>query len=86
MFIRTLRASYNHATVGGNINTSHGLVMALQLILEDKFGSGFLVELDIIVSCDSKGLAIGREGMIGDRVVKEMMNFRARHVGRRDLG
>lgn len=86
MSIRTLRASDNHATVGGNVNTSHGLVMALEFILEDKFGSGFLVELDIVVSCNSKGLAIGGEGMVGNRVVKEVMNFGTRHGGRRDLG
>lgn len=86
MFVRTLGASDNHATVGGDINTSHSLVMALEFILEDKFGSGFLVELDIVVSCNSKGLAIGGEGMVGNRVVKKVMNFRTRHIGRGDLG
>lgn len=78
----TLRASNNHATVGSYINASHSLVMALELVLEYKLGAGLLVQFDIVVSCNRKGLAVGGEGMIGNRVVEKMVDFRTRHDGR----
>jgi hypothetical protein len=55
--------------------------MALELVLEDKLGAGLLVQLDIVVSCYRKGLAVGGEGMIGYRVVEKMVDFRTRHDG-----
>lgn len=76
----TLRASNNSSTVGRNINTSHNLLMTLQLIRQGVLAAPRPVELHIAVPRDSKRLPVGRERVVGNGIVKEMVNFRSGHV------
>lgn len=72
-------ASDDHAGIGSNIDTSHGLVMALQLILQCEIGAGSVVEFHHIVPSHSERLSISGEGVVCDWVVEEVVNFWARH-------
>jgi hypothetical protein len=63
----------------GNIDASDRLVMSLELILKCEVASGPSVELDVDISRNCKCLPVGGEGMVGDRVVEEVVNFRTGH-------
>lgn len=77
--IATLRASHNLPASGGDIDRSDGLIVSLQHVLNRKVISGPLVKLDIAVSCHGQGLSVCGEGVIGDRMMEEQMNFRSCH-------
>jgi hypothetical protein len=77
---RTLGACYNLARVGSNVNSSDQLIMPAQLVLELKARASTRIELDIIVAGNGQSLAVGREGMIGNGVVEEVVDFGRCHV------
>jgi hypothetical protein len=62
-----------------NIDASDRLVMSLELILKSKVASRPSVELDVDIPRNRKCLPVGGEGVVGDGVVEEVMNFRAGH-------
>ncbi len=82
----TLRAGNNTTRVGSNINTRHRLVVALELVLELEGIADLAVELNCRVSGDSKRLAVGRERVVRNGVVEEMVNFGSGHVERCAIG
>lgn len=53
--------------------------MALQLILELEGISDFAVELDGRVSCHGEDAVVGREGVVGDWVVEQVVNLGSSH-------
>lgn len=53
--------------------------MSGQLIRQLKFVSTPLEQVNRILASHGQRLAIGGEGMVGNRVVKEVMNLRRRH-------
>jgi hypothetical protein len=57
--------------------------MALQLIFEGKLVARALVQLDVVLACDGEGLSVSGEGVVGNRVVEEVVNFGAGHAGGR---
>lgn len=72
----TLRASDNHATVRRDVNAGDRLVVAFELILEIKtLAAGASVEQYIVVSGHCEGIAVGREGMIRNGCMEEVMRF-----------
>ena len=75
----TLRASHDHAAVRSNINACDGLIVAFQLIFEGEAIARVAVQFDIIVSCYSERLTVGREGVVGNGVVEEMVDFGSGH-------
>lgn len=75
----TLRASYDAAAVWRNVDTSDRLVMALELVLELKGISDLAVELDARVSCHGEDAVVGREGVVGDWVVEQVVNLGSSH-------
>jgi len=76
-----LRARYNPATLRRNVNPGDCLVVTTKLIYELEIVARLAVELDIVVSCDSDGLAITSEGVVGDWCVEEVVDFWAGHRG-----
>jgi hypothetical protein len=74
--VAVLRTGHNLARIGSNIDTGNELVVAAQLVVESKGFAVGRVQLDGIVSGDSECLAIGREGVVGDWVVEEVVNLR----------
>lgn len=54
--------------------------MALQLILQCELGTGLVVEFDNILFRDRERFSVGREGMVSDRLVEEMMDLRCCHL------
>ena len=75
----TLRAGYNAPALGGNINTGYSLVVSLQLIQQLERVARPAIELDVVVSGDSKGGMVGRERVVGDGIVEEMVNLGIGH-------
>jgi len=75
----TLRASHNHAAMRRNIDTGHRLVMAFEFILEREFRAGSVIQFDIVVSCNGQRLSICGEGMVGDGMMEEVVDFGSRH-------
>lgn len=53
--------------------------MTLEFISKYVLRPGLLIQLDVVVSGNCEGLAVGREGMVSDGVVEEVEDFRARH-------
>jgi len=78
-----LRARYNPATLRRNVNPSDCLVMTTKLVDELEVVSRLAVELDVVVSSDSDGLAISSEGVVGNWCMEEVVDFWAGH---RDCG
>lgn len=76
----TLGACHDHATFGGDIDTGDCLVVPFELILKSEFGAGPSVKLDVVVPSDGERLPVGGERVVGDWVMKEMMNFWTCHV------
>lgn len=79
-FLITLRASHNTPGAQRNVHARHRLIVSLQLILELPSVPGPSIELNASVPCDSQGIFVGREGMVGDGIVEEMVNFGSGHV------
>ncbi len=75
----TLRAGDNPTTVQSNIHTCNRFIVAFKLILELEAIAGSSIKLNTSVSCYSQCLPIGRERMVSDRVVEEMVNFWSCH-------
>ena len=53
--------------------------MTLQFVLELEFIACSSIELNASVSSDSQRLSVSREGVVGDGVVEEVVDFWARH-------
>lgn len=75
----TLRAGHNSSRTQSNINAGDHLVMSLQLILELKSIASSSIKLNVGVSCHGQRLLVGREGVVGDGVVEEVVNFGSCH-------
>jgi hypothetical protein len=52
----------------------------LQLILELESTASTSIKFNARVSCNGQCLPVGREGVVGDRVVEEMVDFRSCHI------
>ncbi len=78
--VAVLRARHDAARAGGDVDAGHGLVVALELVLELEGGAGAAIELDGGVAGDGEGLVVGRERVVRDRVVEQVV-----HLGRRHL-
>ena len=76
-----MRASHNAPGVGSNVDTSYGLVMPLELVLELKGVANPAIQLDRRVPSDGEGLPISREGVVRNGIVEEVMNFWLWHCG-----
>jgi hypothetical protein len=63
----------------GNIDASDCLIMSFKLILKSEVASRPSVELDVDIPRNRKCLLIGGEGVVGDWVMEEVVNFRAGH-------
>jgi hypothetical protein len=63
----------------GNVDASDRFVMSLEFILKCEVASRPSVELDVGISCNCECLPVGGEGVVGDWVVEEMVNFRIGH-------
>lgn len=74
-----MRTSDDHAVVGSNVDARDRLVMALEFIFQDELGAGPFVEFDIAVSCDCEGLPVGGEGVVGNGMVEEVVDFWTGH-------
>lgn len=77
--VAVLRAGDNLARVGGNVDSGDELVVAAQLVVEGEARAIGRVQLDRVVSGDSQRVAIGREGMVGDGVVEEVVYLGGGH-------
>ena len=62
-----------------NVDASDRLVMPLELILKSEVVSRPSVELDVDIPRNRKCLPVGGEGVVGDWVVEEVVNFRTGH-------
>lgn len=71
----TLRAGYDPPTIQRNINTRNSLVMPLQFIFELESIACSSVQLHAGISCHGQCLPVGGEGVVGNRVVKELVDF-----------
>jgi hypothetical protein len=78
-----LRASYDLARVGSDINTGDKLIVASQFILQLEAIARALVKLDIILLCNSKRWPVRWEGMVGDGIVKEVVYLWSDHYALR---
>jgi hypothetical protein len=75
----TLRARDNLPGVGRNIHTGNRLVMPRQLILELVPAARLLEEVDVVLAGYGERLAVGREGMVRNGMVEEVVDFGAGH-------
>ena len=80
---RTLRACNNAARVRCNVDTRDQLIVALQLVLELEGIADLAIQLDGRIPGNRNGLAISGEGMVGDGVVEEMVDFGSSHFDQR---
>jgi hypothetical protein len=80
LLVRTLGARHNHATIRGNVDSSNGLIMSLEFVLKCEIASGPAVELDIDVPSNRECLPVSGEGVVGDWVVEQVVNFWISHV------
>mgnify|MGYP003636764515 FL=1 len=76
----TLRASDNSSTIQSNIDTGDRLIVTLQLIFQLESIPCSSVELDTCVSCHGQGLLICGEGVVGDWVMEQGVNFWSSHI------
>ncbi len=71
----TLRAGDDFAALRRNVNTSHSLVVPTQFVFQLELLARPDVQLDVALTRDCEGLVVGREGVVGYRVVEEVMDF-----------
>lgn len=76
----TLRASDNSSAVQSNVHTGDRLIMTLQLVFQLKSSPGSSIELNSGVSCNSQRLLVSREGVVGDGMVEEVVDFWSGHI------
>jgi hypothetical protein len=76
---RTLGASDNLPAPRSNVDAGHGLVMSSKLVLQCKAVSGAIVKLDAGVTSDSKQVPIGAEGVVGDGLMEQQIDFGGGH-------
>lgn len=62
-----------------NIHPCDRLIMAFEFVFEAKSSTGFLVQLDIVISSHSQRVSIRGKGMVGDWMVEEVMHFWGGH-------
>jgi len=75
----TLRASDNPAGHRRNIHRSDGLVMPLELILKGEPLSATGVQLDVVLTSHCKEGTIRIEGVVGDGLMEEEVDFWGSH-------
>lgn len=80
--LQTLGASHNLARIRSDINGGNGLIVTGELVIQGEARAIVLVELNSVVACDGKELAIGREGVVRNALVKEEVDFWGRHGDR----
>lgn len=76
---RTLRAGNNAAAVRGNVDTGDRLVVALQNVCQLESISSLAVQLDGRVPGNSQSCVVGRERVVGNGVVEQVVNFGSSH-------
>jgi hypothetical protein len=76
---RTLRASDNLPATRSNVDAGHSLVMSGKLIQQGEAVSRAIVKLDAGVASDSKQASIGAEGVVGDGLMEQQIDFGGRH-------
>lgn len=79
--VAVLRAGDNAATVRGDVDAGDQLVVSAELILEAELVALLGVELDVVGTGDGEGAAVGREGVIGNGCVEQVVHFGRGHVG-----
>jgi hypothetical protein len=77
----TLRACHNLPRIGRNIHTGNRLVVPRQLILELVPAARLLEEVDVVLAGYGERLAVGREGVVRNGMVEEVVDFGAGHDG-----
>lgn len=77
--VAVLRAGHNAAAVRGDVDAGNELVMATELILQAVLVSLLGVQLDVVGAGDGEGAAVGREGVVGDGSVEEVVDFGSGH-------
>jgi hypothetical protein len=75
----TLRAGHDLARVGSDIYPRDRFVVSSQLVLELEPAALPRVQINIVVAGYGEGLAVGGEGMVRNRVVKEVVDFGGDH-------
>lgn len=75
----TLRAGYNLARVGSNINARDSLVVTGQFILKLEATARLRIQVDIVLPSYSQRLTVGREGVVRNWVVEEVVDFWGGH-------
>jgi len=76
-----LGASHDPAGRRGDVDASDGFVVAAEFIDEFELGGFLAVELDVVLAGYCESFAIGGEGVVGDRGVEEVVDFRGGHGG-----
>lgn len=77
----TLGASHNLARVRRDIYTRDRLIVARQFILELEAAARLRVQVDVVLTSYGQCLTVGREGMVCNRVVEEVVDFWGGHCG-----
>lgn len=76
---RTLRARNNATAVRGNIDTGDRLIVTLQHICQLESISSLAVQLNGRVAGNSQSCVVGRERVVGNGVVEQVVNFGSSH-------
>jgi len=79
--VAVLRAGYNAAAVGCDVDAGDELVVSAKLVLQAELVALLRVELDIVGAGDGKGVAVGGERVVGNWSVEEVVDFGRGHVG-----
>lgn len=79
--VSILRTCNNLAGIGRNVDACHRLVMSLELIAQLELVARPLIQVHCVLAGDGEGLPVGGEGVVGDGVVEEVVDFRGCHGG-----
>ena len=79
--VAVLRAGHDALAVRGDVDAGDQLVVAAELILKAELVALLGVQLDIVGAGDGESVAVGGEGVVGDRRMEEVVHFGRGHVG-----
>lgn len=79
--VTVLRAGHDALAVRGDVDAGDQLVVATELILKAELVALLRVQLDIVGAGDGESVAVGGEGVVGDRRMEEVVHFGRGHVG-----
>ncbi len=69
------------AGAGSDVDTGDGLVVTLELVLQLEGRTNSSIEFDRRILGNGESVAIGREGVVGNGAVEELVNFGSSHRG-----